>query len=529
MQWQYFFWIVCFYVSLFTPFSSVSLLVCFLRYFFASLFLYSFVCLRTPSSICFPCPRKSRHESTSELFRCVLQSATADGQRLSRHIQHDKDPCSTWDTDLRRCISAAKNEPTDNGFWECLTETCYDMDAITKFFQLDTFDAEVESFQSFLEGYFTKYFKEMLQQNSQEVEESLRSFPLAACGDRYTTAACQRVSCSFGLPRNGQALHSLFHGRMNYFARGPWDSAKVRVLPSESAWNLTSHRGGCWLIGHSSVGKDQCLAIIEAINSHVCQCFPQLPINNKLEVGRLTYAGLLESLQNGASSDGSVHWLSWLNSEIKQCLGRRDSDIQEADFCQLAEASVMGKRTKQELKKFRPSFWFAIGAHPRSLHDFLGTTENGRLRGFSVHILRNEVLDIGFPEKMGSHRASLALLKTTAATLVSLQHINEALLSTEHTSSALVVFVALHEAARKVAQTVPQDDTSVASRLWPAMIKFIGKAHTALTFTNLCLRVALWRSFLVRAFFCEQLLGGNCPTANRVQASHLLSTKFIFE
>ena len=37
------------------------------------------------------------------------------------------------------------------------------------------------------------------------------------------------------------------------------------------------------------------------------------------------------------------------------------------------------------------------------------------------------MLDIGFPEKMGSHRAALALLKTTE-TLVSLQHINEALI-----------------------------------------------------------------------------------------------------
>ena len=445
------------------------------------------------------------------MFRSVLQSATADGQRLSKTIQADKDPCSTWETDLRRSIAAAAaGEPCDDDFWECLAETCYDMEAITKFFRLDTFDAGVESFQGFLERYFTEYFKEMLQQSSQEVEDSLRAFPLAACGDKFTTAACQRVSCSFGLPRNGQALHSLFHGRMNFFARGPWDKAKVRVLPSESAWNLTSHRGGCWLIGHSSVGKDQCLSIIEAINAHVCHCFPQLQINNKLEVGRLTYAGLLESLQNGANADGSVHWLSWLNSEIKQCLGRRDSDIQEADFCQLAEASVMGKRTKQELKKFKPSFWFAIGAHPRSLHEYLGTTENGRLRGFSVHILRNEVLDIGFPEKMGSHRASLALLKSTAETLVSLQHINEALLSTEHTASALVVFVALHEAARKVAQTLPQDDTSVASRLWPAMIKFIGKAHTALTFTNLCLRVSLWRSVWARIVFTTFSRGSPC-------------------
>ena len=437
------------------------------------------------------------------MFQTVLQAATADGESMSKRIQADKDPSASWSEDISSCIQQASLQCSEShDFWEALTASSYDMAAISAFFELDTFNSNTETFQCFLERFFVRSFKDLLQQSVEEVEETLKGFPLAACGDRWTTAACQRVSRSFGLPRSGQAVHSLYHGRMNFYSRGPKDNAKVRVIPSDSAWNLTSHRGGCWLIGHSSVGKDQALAILQHIDKHLKQTHPGLAVHNTLQVGRLTYAGLLDSLENGANEDRSVHFLTWLNSEIRQCLGKRDCDIQECDFCQLAEASIMGKRTKNELKKFSPSFWFALGAHPASLHDFLGTTENGRLRGFSVFINRDEVLEIPFEEKMAQHSSSLSLLKEVAESLLTLQHVNNALPETQHTPSALVVFVALHEAARKVAQTIPVGDNTVASRLWPAMVKFVGKAHTALTFTNLCLRLSLWIRSSVARFAC---------------------------
>jgi len=85
-----------------------------------------------------------------------------------------------------RCISAACSisAPTDNGFW--------------KFFQLDTLDARVESFQSFLESCFTDYFEEMLQQSSQAVEESLRILSTRCLWwPLHKNSACQRVSCSY--------------------------------------------------------------------------------------------------------------------------------------------------------------------------------------------------------------------------------------------------------------------------------------------------------------------------------------------
>ena len=47
-------------------------------------------------------------------------------------------------------------------------------------------------------------------------------------------------------------MQSLYHGRMNFNSRARKDNAKARVISSDSAWNLTSHHGGCWLIGRPS-------------------------------------------------------------------------------------------------------------------------------------------------------------------------------------------------------------------------------------------------------------------------------------
>ena len=118
----------------------------------------------------------------------------------------------------------------------------------------------------------------------------------------------------------------------------------------ESAWNLSVHRCGIWMLASSSDGKDNALAIQKAIIEH-CQEqaeaeFPRhkFACFNILDVGRMTYAGLLTQLDDGISPDKNHFWMTWVNSELSQCLGKGSNDIQEKDFCQLAEGVPVGKR-----------------------------------------------------------------------------------------------------------------------------------------------------------------------------------------
>ena len=193
--------------AVFPPSSPISFLLSFALSFRSNLFLY--LCLFM-YSVFFPLAwtRKPGHGSTSEMFRSVLQAAPSDGQRLSKTIAEHQDPCSTWETDLQRSaiVAAATGEPCHDDFWDCLAETSYDMDAVTTCLRLDT----------------------------------LRSFPLAACDDKFTTAACQRVFCSCGLPHSGQALHSFVHGRMNFLAHGPWSLNMGKFFSrAHTAWTFT--------------------------------------------------------------------------------------------------------------------------------------------------------------------------------------------------------------------------------------------------------------------------------------------------
>ena len=96
---------------------------------------------------------------------------------------------------------------------------------------------------------------------------------------------------------------------------------------------------------------------------------------------------------------------------------KRQRHKAEADFCQLRHQSWVSANEARAQK---------VSAILLVCHRCSPTVYPGLL-GYIGKRSRNEMLDIGFPEKMGSHRAALALLKTTE-TLVSLQHINEALI-----------------------------------------------------------------------------------------------------
>ena len=173
-----------------------------------------------------------------------------------------------------------------------------------------------------------------------------------------------------------------------------------------------AHRCGIWLIAHSSVGKDNALAVHRLIVEQLRASQPPLPnaalCFNELTVGRLTYSGLLQDVDAGRSPDRSTHWLTWTNSEISQCFRGGENYIAEQDFCQLAEGEAIGKRTKSEKVGKRVHFWFAIGAHPKALAKYFGTSENGRLRGFAAYINKQEVMAISLTQKLAEHSHSLS-------------------------------------------------------------------------------------------------------------------------
>ena len=191
-------------------------------------------------------------------------------------------------------------------------------------------------------------------------------------------------------------VHTLLQGRLRFLMAGANDTLRCRFFDGcESRWDIKTHRAGVWLLGTSGVGKDNALAVLKDVTEAVKTRVKgddgnPLPCFNELDIGRLSYTGLLESLEDGKSPDESVHWLSWTNSEIRQCLGKGDTAIQERDFTQLAEGAVIGKRVMGKHIKKKCTFWFAIGAHETTLRQVLGSDENGRMRGLSAPIDKDE-------------------------------------------------------------------------------------------------------------------------------------------
>jgi hypothetical protein len=182
----------------------------------------------------------------------------------------------------------------------------------------------------------------------------MERFSLETVTDKWSAKACKRLAQCFGLPKDGHVVHTLVQGHDRFNAAGPNADAQVEVVPdTESAWDMASHRCGVWLLATSSAGKDNALAIVKAIRKHLKAQpeFRQLTIFNELEICRLTYQGLLEQLDEGTSPNKKFHWLTWLNSEIKQCFGKGQNDIQEADFCQAAEGVAIGKRASTLVSK----------------------------------------------------------------------------------------------------------------------------------------------------------------------------------
>jgi len=131
------------------------------------------------------------------------------------------------------------------------------------------------------------------------------------------------------------------------------------------------------------------------------------------------------------------------------------------------------------------------------LHEVFGGVENGRYRGFSVPIEKSNVMSISFSQKLAAHCMSLELMKDTPKFVVNCQHAGcKQVGRVKHSSATFVVINAMHEAAREVVASLEdgesEEQSAIANALWPALVKFVGKAVCSLTVANLFSRNGVW-------------------------------------
>ena len=287
--------------------------------------------------------------------------------------------CQTCDqAQAMRSLTAEQRDSV----YEQMTAMTYDK-ALVESFGLNGIDFSTTSLHTHLCEHVKDVLRSLLSTkvSGEYVAAYSRRNSLATCSDKWTALACARIAKCHGLPRDGHVVHSLVQGRMRQYFSGPNSELEVQAVEgSDSEWNLAAHRCGLWILGHSSVGKDNVLAVHHYCMKQLRHRFGDLPCLNELDIGRLTYSGPLETLQDGRSPNNQICWMTWVNSEIKQCFGTGANDIRESDFCQLAEGVAMGKRIKDQSLRLVPNFWFAIGTHPRALHKYFGGAENGLLR-----------------------------------------------------------------------------------------------------------------------------------------------------
>ena len=448
----------------------------------------------------------ARQSKAIQGWRAVRECAGTEGHCLLSKISNNSDPSRANHKEIKAAMEQTLHEcgpdPDQEAVYSTLTEKSYDTEKLIGYYGLEDFDAEGASLHDFLENFFYEAFKELVynSRSPDDVVGKMKAISLEICADKWTARACKRVSQCYGLPKDGHVVHSLVSGRTGFFARGPEAEAKVKVVQnSETKWDMAAHRLGVWLVAHSSLGKDNALAILKILEKKLQERFPGLPIFNNLEIGRLTYAGLLEAMKKGKSAQGDTHWLSWKNSEIKQCLGKRENDIQESDFCQLCEGVPIGKRIKDEMVSLVGNFWFAIGAHPRALHDFFGSAENGRLRGFVAYLDKSDVMAVSLAAKVSEQLPSMTALENAIAFVIDAQQRHSAVVQSVHTPEALTVFHALHEAARKLSMEIDDRDSvgmgRILAAMWPAIVKFVGKGHSSICNANLWARNGVWNSW----------------------------------
>ena len=338
----------------------------------------------------------------------AAEAARSEGARLRTKIQADTDPGD----DIRTEVATAKaealaeagvhemnahlNPEKKEEVFEALTKRTYDAAALTTAFELDKwFTATPKvALREHLVFFFERFFMNLASAEfgEKDVIAFQKEVGLSVTSDRWTGRACARVAQCNGLPADGQVVHTVFQGRLKSWFAGHEDALRVHVVPdTESGWGLAGHGCGVWLMGNSGVGKDNVLNLVNYWHQTLSLSFPQRPCLTELDIGRLSYTGLLETLEEGKSQSGNVHWLTWTNSEVSQCFSGEKNGLGERDICQLAEGTAVGKRVKGTKVRKKAAFWFLMGAQREIFHDIFKSHTNGRLRGFSTNIDEAEV------------------------------------------------------------------------------------------------------------------------------------------
>ena len=100
-------------------------------------------------------------------------------------------------------------------------------------------------------------------------------------------------------------------------------------------------------------------------------------------------------------------------------------------------------------------------------------------------------------EKLAAHNSSMFFIKNVHTEVARMQQTGDMAVPVLTLSpEALAVFNAFHEAVRKFAAHMEKanpETRQLHSKLWPAMMKFMGKAFGSLCVANVGERLAMWR------------------------------------
>ena len=463
----------------------------------------------------------------TEAMTAAIAAARTEGAGLRRDVAGDKDPGGK----IRGDIAAAKtavlrkfgavaadllvDEPKRELIFDELTRNTYNEEALNEAFDIGSWcesNSPIEgprgeaqrcmTLKDHLKNHFTNFFDMAIARDytSTAALAYQKANGLHAMADRWTGVACSRIAQCNGLPKDGHVVHSTLQGRMKSWYCGPEADLAVEVVEdSESPWQHAGHGCGVWLIGHSGLGKDNLINIVTHWMRVLASAFPQRPCLTELDIGRLSYTGLLETLAEGKSKGGTIHWLTWMNSEITQCISQEQGGIRERDICQLAEGTAMGKRIKGKKVRQRASFWCAIGAQEDAFTEVFGSNTFGRLRCFAALIDELEVFKVPFLSKLAARNQSMNFILEMLALCIAWQQPAEGdprFKKIHYSPGALSVFAAFAEAASeflaRLATSGGKDRIAKWRQAVSTLIKFAGKGHGALAVANLACRVAAW-------------------------------------
>ena len=367
-----------------------------------------------------PIPSQSDPISSETFLREAMSAAMAaaslEGEKMVQDIKADEDPGAK----IRAGIATSKRdalrkhnaqEPdllTDNVTAEAvyaeLTRATYDENALAAAFDLDSWhkqnlkgDDPLRSLKTHLKAHFKDFFASFEDGpfSAEQTRSHQDSLGINITADRWTGCACERIAKCNGMPANGQVVHTALQGRIKSWFCGPENDLHVEVIEdSESPWPLAGHGAGVWLVGDSGLGKDNLINVVTFWMSVLADAFPGRACMTELDIGRLSYTGLLEALEAGASPLKKVHWLTWLNSEITQCISQEAGGIRERDICQLGENTAMGKRVKGQHVRRKAAFWTLMGTQEDTFKETMGSMTFGRLRMFAALIDETDVFDV---------------------------------------------------------------------------------------------------------------------------------------